>query len=244
MKKTDTYQIPVLMYHRVVNDKSEAGKHNIYVKLDNLRKQFNFLKRNGYQTTTFKDINIQDDQNKKIILTFDDGYVDNYTLLFPLLKEFGFTAVVFLVTKLTKNEWGIVCGEPAISLMNEAQLKEMHTYGIEFGGHTRNHVNLLLQSDDQLMDEIRGCKNDIEKMLNSEVVSFSYPFGALNENIKSVVKESGYLYGISTKSGPDNFFDDLMQIKRIEISNRTKLYRFKKKVSGDYFTPSLFNKLF
>ena len=176
MKKADTYQIPVLMYQRVVNDRSEAGKHNIYVKVDNLRKQFNFLKRKGYQTITFKDQNVHNDLNKKIILTFDDGYFDNYTLLFPILKEFGFTAVVFLVTKLRRNEWGIICGEPAIGLMNEAQLKEMHTYGIEFGGHTRNHVNLLLQSNDQIRDEIQGCKIDIEKMLNTEVLSFSYPF--------------------------------------------------------------------
>jgi len=244
MKKTDTYQIPVLMYHRVVNDRSEAGKHNIYVKLDHLRKQFNFIKRNSYQTITFKDLNSQNDLNKKIILTFDDGYVDNYTLLFPLLKEFNFTAVIFLVTKLTKNKWGIACGEPVIGLINEAQIKEMHAYGIEFGGHTRNHLNLLLLSSEQIRDEIFGSKTDIEKMLNTEVISFSYPFGALDENIKSIVKESGYLYGISTKSGPDNIFDDLLQIKRIEISNRTKLYRFRKKVSGDYFKPSLLNKFF
>lgn len=242
MKNTD-YQIPVLMYHRVVETRNEAGKHNIYVFRKDLIKQFDYLKRQGYQTITFKDLNEINDYSKKVILTFDDGYIDNYNLLFPILKEYQFTAVIFLVTTQTRNEWGIVEGEPAINLMNEAQIKEMHTYGIEFGGHSRTHVSMSELTREQAIDEISGCKQDVESMLQTPVISFCYPFGGINEQVKQIVKEAGYKYGIATKKGPNRMFDDLFQIKRIDVSYRTGLSRFKTKVSGFYFEPSLFQRI-
>jgi peptidoglycan/xylan/chitin deacetylase (PgdA/CDA1 family) len=244
MKPIPEYELPVLMYHRVVLDKSEAGKHNIYVTLANLRKQFDLLKKSNYQTITFQDLDASNnscDLNKKIILTFDDGYVDNYTHLFPLLKEYGFTAVIFLVTRLQRNEWGIKEGEPVINMMNSSQIREMAEYGVEFGGHTQHHVTLSQISDLECEQEIMGCKEDVEKITNNEVISLSYPFGACNESVKNITKKAGFKYGISTNTGPDNFINDLFQIKRIEVSCKTRMFRFRKKVSGQYFASSFFN---
>ena len=232
------------MYHRVVESRNEAGKHNIYVYRKSLIKQFEYLKKQGYKTITFKDLKKPDDGSKKIILTFDDGYVDNYNLLFPLLKQYQFTAVIFLVTRQTRNEWGIVEGEPALNLMNEAQVKEMHEYGVEFGGHTRSHVNLAQLSYEDLVDEVAGCKLDVERIINTPIISFCYPFGASSEQVKRVVNEAGYLYGISTKTGPTNMEDDLFKIKRIDISYRTSLSRFRTKVSGYYFKSSFLQRFF
>jgi peptidoglycan/xylan/chitin deacetylase (PgdA/CDA1 family) len=235
------YHLPVLMYHRIVKKRSEAGRHNIYVTLKRFRAQLTYLKEQGFQTITFRDVNKSADHisaTKNVILTFDDGYLDNYKFLFPLLKEFGFTAVIFLVTKQKQNAWGIREGEPALDLMNSDQVREMDQYGIEFGGHTQNHPDLLLCNKDQLKEEIAGCKKDIESLLNREVISFAYPFGGLNQEIKQEVKRAGYLYGISTNTGPYNFSDDLFQIRRIEVSSKTLLYSFKRKVSGYYFKPS------
>lgn len=137
MNKTLNYEISILLYHRIVKSRREGGKQNIFVTEKRLRKQLEYLKKNGYQTITFSDLENYSSDNlyKKIIITLDDGYEDNYTLLFPLLKEFGFTAVIFLVTGFSQNEWGIKEGEPAHSLLNIAQIKEMDAYGIEFGGH-------------------------------------------------------------------------------------------------------------
>jgi len=235
------YHLPVLMYHRIVKKRSEAGRHNIYVTLKRFRAQLTYLKEQGFQTITFRDVNKSADHisaTKNVILTFDDGYLDNYKFLFPLLKEFGFTAVIFLVTKQKQNAWGIREGEPALDLMNSDQVREMDQYGIEFGGHTQNHPDLLLCNKDQLKEEIAGCKKDIESLLNREVISFAYPFGGLNQEIKQEVKRAGYLYGISTNTGPYNFSDDLFQVRRIEVSSKTLLYSFKRKVSGYYFKPS------
>jgi peptidoglycan/xylan/chitin deacetylase (PgdA/CDA1 family) len=235
------YHLPVLMYHRIVNKKSEAGSHNIYITLKRFRAQLIYLKENGFQTITFRDIKEKKSHIntfKNVILTFDDGYLDNYQILFPILKEFGFTAVIFLVTKQKQNTWGIREGEPALDLMDSGQIKEMDQYGIEFGGHTQNHPDLLLCSNDRIKEEISGCKKDIESIIKKDVISFAYPFGGLNSVIKQEVKNAGYSYGISTNTGPYNFSDDLFQIRRIEVSSRTLLFSFKRKVSGYYFKPS------
>jgi peptidoglycan/xylan/chitin deacetylase (PgdA/CDA1 family) len=242
------YQLPVLLYHRVVNSKKETGKHKIYVFKDKFEEQLKFLKKDGYGTITFHDLasppsplleerGVRQDgeRPKKIILTFDDGYEDNYTILFPLLKKYGFTAVIFLVTQQKDNSWGVQQGEPVFKMMNEKQIKEMSDYGIEFGGHTQNHPDLTKISEQQAKNEIEGCKNDVEIITGKPVVSFAYPFGALNEKVKSIVKDAGYQFGIATTSGATNFMDDKFEIRRAEVRPQNGLFRFKYKASGYYF---------
>ncbi len=246
MTKTLSYEVPILLYHRIVKSRGEGGKQNIFVTEKRLRKQLEYLKNNDYQTITFRDIEKYEQAHlhKKIILTFDDGYEDNYTHLFPLLKEFGYTAVIFLVTGFSKNEWDIKNGEPVHSLLNNAQIKEMNAYGIEFGAHTQKHVDLLKTIPKAQDKEITECKNDVEKIINKPVISLSYPFGGVNQSIKEKAKQAGYRYGIATNTGKQKFSDDLFQIRRIEISKNTTLFSFKRKVSGYYFSKKSFLDIF
>ncbi len=230
------------MYHSIITNKSEGGKHNIYVLLKNIRQQLIYLKENKYRTITFRDISEGkvSDFNKTIILTFDDGYEDNYDLLFPLLKEFNFKAVIFLVTQLSFNKWGTDEGEPKRNLMTKKQILEMDAYGIEFGGHTCTHIALNTVTDDVKLAEIMGCKQSITDLLTKLPISFAYPFGGIDASVKRIIKESGFKYGIATKSGPIDFHEDPYQIRRIEISSRTSMFGFKRKVSGHYLTRKYF----
>ncbi len=245
-------RIPVLLYHRIVNADSKIGKHKTYVKEKCFREQMTFLKRNDYETITFQQLagrmegwndgrmiqpsNLPSFQSsKKIILTFDDGYEDNYTILFPILKEFGFTAVIYLVTKLSRNEWAIKEGEPELKMMSREMIREMSAYGIEFGGHTRMHADLKNTVKEKLADEIAGCKQDVEALTGKPAVSFAYPYGAYRDEAIEEVKKAGWQYGITTKFGPENLADDLFRIKREEVSPRTNGWSFRKKVTGKYF---------
>jgi peptidoglycan/xylan/chitin deacetylase (PgdA/CDA1 family) len=225
--------IPVLLYHRIVKRNYVKGRHKIYVYEDKFYLQMKFLKDAGYSAITFEDIhNCKVSGAKNVIITFDDGYEDNYRIAFPILKEFGFKAVIFLVTGMQRNEWGIAEGEPALQMMDDDMLKEMVEYGIELGGHTRNHRTLTELDSQMAMFEIAGCKSDLERRFHKPVFSFSYPFGAMNQALQQMVVESGFTFGISTNTGPDNLFDDLYHIKRKEINPRTKLSSFKKKVGA------------
>lgn len=229
-----------------MNKQSVFGKHKIYVWEKKFEKQMIFLKENGYQTITFFDLqeNPKMDLNKKVMLTFDDGYEDNYQLMFPIIKKYDFKAIIYLVTQINHNAWGVKEGEPRIEMMNTSQVKEMSDYGVEMGGHTQNHVDLLRTSATNQIKEIKGCKEDVEKMLNKKVISFAYPFGGINEDIKKLTAESGYSYAVSTNTGPKEFGEDIFQIRRIEITPKTTMMSFKNKVSGNYFYPSFFQKLF
>ncbi len=231
------YSIPVLMYHRIVKKRSDAGKHKIFVYEKNFIKQLDYLHKNGYQTITFNDIIQQKitDFNKKIILTFDDGYQDNYYLAFPLLKKYNFKAVIYLVTQETENVWGIKEGEPQLPLLTNKMIKEMLNYGIEFGAHTQHHLAVNEIPVEQAKTEIYNSKKDVEAIIQQECVSFAYPFGGINPEVKKMVKQAGYQFAVSTNTGPDFFTGDLFQIKRIDIGPRTNILSFKNKTSGYYF---------
>jgi peptidoglycan/xylan/chitin deacetylase (PgdA/CDA1 family) len=238
VKFDELSQLPVLLYHRVVNDKKEHGKHRIYIYRKQFEKQLQFLAKNGYKTLKFSDLEYyhsMDPRTPKVILTFDDGYIDNYNIVFPLLKKYNFTAVIFLVSRLKKNEWGIAEGEPAFDLLTDEQIIEMSEYGIEFGSHTQTHRDLLRLDPEDAREEIDGSKKDIEKLTGIPIVSFAYPFGGLNDIIKEFVGVSGYRYGVSTNTGPYDFHEDPMQVRRIEVSKKTSIGAFKWKVSGKYF---------
>ena len=177
---------------------------------------------------------------KQIILTFDDGYDDNYYILFPILKEFGFKAVVFLVTACKQNDWSIAQGEPAINLMKPDDIKEMDAYGIEFGGHTQHHVDLKNANIDTQQNQITGCFNDLEQLLDKKPVSFSYPYGAYNDETPGLVKSAGFNYAVTTIFGPDNYEQDPLRIRRLEVRPHSGLFNFKRKVSGRYLRTNFF----
>lgn len=242
----NTYSLPVLLYHRIVNKQSVIGKHKVYVWEKDFERQMQYLKDNGYKTITFYDLqkDPEMDLTKKIIITFDDGYLDNYELLFPILKKHDFKAVIYLVTKIDHNAWGVKEGEPRVNMMSAAQAKEMSDYGIEMGGHTQHHVDLLRHSSTEQMSEIKGSKEDVEKITGKPAISFAYPFGGINEDIKRITKEAGFDYAVSTNTGPKEFGKDWMQIRRIEVTPKTTLLSFKNKVSGSYFYPSFLKSLF
>jgi peptidoglycan/xylan/chitin deacetylase (PgdA/CDA1 family) len=246
MSAESRYSLPVLLYHRITNKDSRIGRHKVYVWEKDFEKQMKYLSEQGMQTITFYDLQKDPgmDLSKKVILTFDDGYEDNYTLLFPILKKYGFKATIYLVTKIDHNAWGVKEGEPRVNMMTPAQVKEMSDYGIEMGGHTQHHVDLLKCSPAEQMNEIRGSREDVQMLTGKEVISFAYPFGGINEDIKKITAQAGYTYAVSTNTGPKEFAADKFQIRRIEVTPKTTLASFRNKVSGKYFYPSFFRSFF
>lgn len=233
-------EIPILMYHRLIDNKENIGAHTIYYDVDKFEEQLIYLKKNGYKTITFKELkNITEEQKKKekyIILTFDDGYKDNYELLFPLLKKYNMKAVIYMVSHLKDNCWDVEgTGEKRFELMDLNQILEMHRSGlIEFGGHTMHHVKLNNFSPEKQKEEIEGNKIYLEKILNEKLVSFAYPFGIFNDESKKIVKELGYNFGIATDSGPFYIKDDLYEVRRIGIFSDVTMNKFKRRIRGNY----------
>jgi peptidoglycan/xylan/chitin deacetylase (PgdA/CDA1 family) len=222
-----------------VKDNIKDSVVGIYVTEEVFEEQLQHLKKNNFKTITFIDVSkaLKGDKTlskKNIILTFDDGYEDNYSSAFPLLKKYNSTAVIFLVTGQDSNVWDSTKNEPGAKLLNKEQIKKMFDCGIEFGAHTLNHTNLTEVSKNQLLKEIYNSKIYICKELQIPVISFAYPYGECNKMAKEAVKQLGFEFGVATDSGPLNFLKDLYQIRRQIIFSHTSLFQFRKKISKWY----------
>ena len=235
------YDIPVIMYHRVINNPENEGVYGTYIYEDMFKKHLQYLKDKNYTVITFKDLdkigwrNRFEKDKKYIFITFDDGYKDNYELAFPILKEFGFKATIFLMGSSTYNEWDVKAGgEKEFPLMSVEMIKEMQDYGIEFGAHTFNHPKLNTLSNEEIEYQIVDVKKPLEEKIGKEIITFAYPYGILNDYAKEMAKKAGYTFALATDSGSVCLSDDLYQIRRIAIFPNTNLFSFKRKVAGNY----------
>lgn len=231
------YEVPVLLYHRIITDSSQAGVHGTYVTLKQIEAHFRYLKKHGYTPITFRQlplINRFNAARKYIILTFDDGYRDNYNLLMPLLDKYQFKAVIYLVTGKAENNWDMKDEGRTFPLLTREQIIEMSRRGIEFGAHTINHVDLTQVGVEEAWKEITGSRSYLQALLGKKVNTFAYPYGKVNDAIEELVKKAGFKYGIGTTSGPLALQEDLYNIRRIVIHPDTNIFRFARKVNGNY----------
>jgi peptidoglycan/xylan/chitin deacetylase (PgdA/CDA1 family) len=167
-----------------------------------------------------------------VVITMDDGYKDNFIYAYPVLKRYGFPAMIFLIANKIGTDG---------NLMNWDEVKEMYKDNISFGGHTKNHVPLsTIKEKDTLWDEISGCKKVIEEHIGKHIDYFSYPYGSFTEEGKKVVKEAGYKGACATNLGHDKLNRaDLYELNRISVRNRDNSFSLWAKLSGYY---NLFRK--
>lgn len=231
--------IPVLMYHRVVPTVPERTRHGIWVTADAFRRQMQSLRRRGITPVTFYDIEEFRLGNgtlpsKPIIITFDDGYEDNYTIAFPILKEMGFKAVIYMVMGSVPrtNNWD--ADEPQVPLMTHDMIRELADDGIEFGSHTMTHAHLTALAPGLLKHELAESRRLLESIVGREVISFAYPYAECSDLVKKAVAAAGYQYAVVGDRGPIVFHDDLMAIRRTQIFPSTTDGGFWRKTQSWY----------
>lgn len=230
-------EIPIIYYHRIAKNMSDAGKHGIFVTEKQFEDHLSYLKRVGYKTITFEQaLQIKKDctPGKFVIITFDDGYEDNYTLAFPLLKKYEFTAIIFLVAQLEYNSWDEKSSEPELKMMNQEQISEMMEYGIEFGSHTLTHADLTKISLEEAKRELIESKKILKVKVGQEIFTFAFPYGNCNETVKQIAKEAGYKFVFATDNAPLGLHEDFFQIRRIGIFPNTTVSGLSRKVKGNY----------
>ncbi|WP_060583518.1 glycosyltransferase [Aeromonas schubertii] len=237
-------EMPVIMYHRFIDHESEKGVHGTWIPAAMFEKHLKLLKRLGYETLTFRDlaekgfIHRLEYGKKYLMITVDDGYLDNLTRMLPLLEKYGYKAVVYVVTGEDHNRWDVeypTNPDTRVPLMNSEQLKALVASGhVEIGGHTLTHPRLSQLSSDQQAHEIGENKRQLEALLGHPLLSFAYPYGDLNEGAKAQAIAAGYRYAVATNSGPRAMHRDPYQIRRIAIFPRTDVFGLWRKIRGNY----------
>jgi peptidoglycan/xylan/chitin deacetylase (PgdA/CDA1 family)/glycosyltransferase involved in cell wall biosynthesis len=228
MKKAVPDFIPVLMYHKIP-DAPLATKHQIFVTKENFEKHLAYFKAHDFTPITFLDYQefasgrrpLAGFPRRPIILTFDDGYTDNYTNLLPLMQQYGYRGVLYLLGDfdIRYNKWDADFDptEPRADIIDRAQKQAFVAAGWEIGAHTMTHAKLPELPAAEALAELRDSKAALEEALNTEIISFAYPYGALNEKVKALAQQAGFTYAVATDTGGMHLEDDRMQIFRVNI---------------------------
>jgi len=221
------------MYHHVAPINYESRKPDLYVSPEQFELQLKFLKKNGYKTIVFDDLLAHWDgkdklPRKAVIITFDDGFENNYIHAFPLLKRYDFTGIIFLVTDFIDSyyTWTKGSSEPPEKLLSWENIIEMHQSGIKFGSHACTHANLTKISNEEVQDQLKFSRENIEEKLGSKVDFFSYPYGAYNNNVIKIVKNTGFKSACSTIRGNRHLSKERFKLKRVMIHHDTTILRF------------------
>ncbi len=204
---------PVLMFHSVAPG---PGAHDIAYNISPSRfwRAINLTRRLGLVTT---DLQVPPGPDRQTIITFDDGYLDLYTEVFPRFQDLGLKAVAFVVVERLSQamDWN-----PAIrkKLISANQMQEMHRYGFRFGSHTLTHCNLAEAAPGTVRKEVADSKARLEDILGGAVEMFSYPWGRVNERARAAVAEAGYRCAVTTESRLNRSSDDPFLIPRLTVS--------------------------
>ena len=221
------------MYHSI-SEHIKNEKHNKWrVKTNDFEKQMNWFYKNNWKSFTISElVKLNEIPEKSFVITFDDGYEDNYLNAFPILKKYDFKATIYLVPNQKTNHWEEKNTSVLSNLLNEKQILEMQNSGlIEFGSHTLSHVNLSTINDEQLLNELKKSKEEVEKIINKECEAFAYPYGKFDDKIVNAVKKTGYKNATVVKRGLFEQNDDVFTIKRVGILGTESFVDFLLKIS-------------
>ena len=209
---------PILIYHYVeyVRDEKDTIRKSLNIPPYIFIRQIQTLKNAGYTFVTASElIDILDGKiklpQKPIIISFDDGYRDFYTDVFPILKKYNIKAVVYIVSGFLDKP----------NYMFTEQIKEIARSGlVEIGAHTVHHYSLKGLDALTVKYEIEESKITLEKLIGTSVVSFAYPDGSFDDQAIELVKEAGLKSAVTTTHGFDVNRENKYFINRIHPGDK------------------------
>ena len=216
-------KIPILMYHSISYEKGNTAR----IPKEKFREQMKYLKDNKYTALTVDELYsyMQTGKivpKKPIVITFDDGYKDNYTTAYPILKEFGLKATVFVITNTIDTDK---------NYMTSNEIKSMDSNNIRIESHTTVHEQLDKISYSDNVKTMTASKAKLEKILGRNINYLAYPYGTYNDNIIKAAKESGYKLAFSTQYGWIDKEDNIYSLGRIFVNSNFNLQQFKAKLN-------------
>ncbi len=206
------YAAPILMYHHVaVTDTPKPDT----VSPERFAWHMAYLKEHNFRVVPLDHLIGMVHSGQAVLantvaITFDDGYEDNYTGAYPILRGQQFPATFFVSSDLVNTD----------GYLSTRQMKEMIDAGMEIGSHTRRHSYLPGLSPEQQKDEIFESKRRLEEILGVEVAYFAYPSGGFSDGIKQMVKDAGYKGACTTNRGRERFNRDVYELNRVRLSDK------------------------
>ena len=203
---------PILEYHQVTDEPLDPDFEMYNVPPADFAVQLDYLQAEGYTTITLQDFmrvvhGKGELPSKPIVLTFDDGYADNYHTMLPILEAHNMTAVVYVIT----NELG------KKNYLKLDELKDMQRRGIEIGSHTADHLPLTSLDKDFQQRQIRESKIFLEWSGLATIYSLSYPNGEFNSELEEILREEEYLTAVTGEAGLNTLSTNPYELYRVNI---------------------------
>ena len=163
------------------------------------------------------------------VITFDDGFLDNFEIALPALERYRVPATFFVATGYLGGRFRTSVGE--LPMMDAAQVKELSERGHEIGAHTMTHPKLTRMDPAAVRDEMRGSRDFLESALGKRVVSFAYPKGDYNTAVRNAAEEEGFQIAVTIEERLVDRDPDWLALPRVWISNRLSAGAFRAKLS-------------
>ena len=229
------YSVPegvsILMYHMIGDMKNNSA----VMTEDNLRIQMQYLKDHGYHPITMQELYDYVTKGEKlpskpVCITFDDGYLDSYTIVYPMMKEFGYPWTLFLITDDVGKSYNRMPWE---------QLKEMADSGaVTIANHTLSHPKLHnLPTRAEKENEIIGANKALKYHLGIDNLWFAYPYGDYDDEVIDICKKAGIKLAVTTDAGRVHVGSYPYDLKRVYIGNNVSLARFMERLTKDNYAP-------
>jgi peptidoglycan/xylan/chitin deacetylase (PgdA/CDA1 family)/GT2 family glycosyltransferase len=229
LRKLSEEPIRVLMLH-TIGEPRNAEEASYYLTPKRFHRLLEEIRSAGYE---FAEPGKLENSNanwgpRELVLTFDDGYEDFYTEVFPRMAEYGLKALVFLVAERIGqwNVWDHERGLQRRNLLRIDQIRELQRYGVRFGSHTLTHPSLPTLNAANLRREIAESKHRLEDLLGEEVNTFAYPYGEANRRVRAAVIEAGYKVAFTTTEGL-NVWQDPFAMRRIDMHEQISPWTYR-----------------
>ena len=230
----------ILAYHSV----SCARSDGLTVNAKDFERQIAYLSDHGFRPHTLRSYFSEGYKSldRVVIITFDDGYVDNYTVAFPILKKYNFVATIFLVSDFVGTDHIHLWDIPKIEkrsqkewyrLLDRNQIHDMLRHGFEFGSHSCTHPELTELTAERCWEEVSRSRSDLSDQLGEEVVSFCYPRGDVNSRVIEMVKRAGYDRAVVTPPRA-RIPKGRYTLRRVGIYFHNSFFKFRLKITPHF----------
>ena len=235
--------IPVLMYHKIPNTEINS-RHKIFVTKNCFERHLRFFKKRGLTTLSFNELaefksgkkSFDEFPAKPLLLTFDDGYLDNLEFAAPLLKKYGFNAQIFLLAdaSIKSNNWDSDTGETPHEIVAGNARQAWLESPFKIGSHGYSHQKITAMNPTEALTELRESKNALENEFKIKVPVYAFTYGITGENSAELAEKAGYDYAVNTDSGGLLLEEAPYSIFRVNIFPDESTWSLFKKTSTWY----------
>lgn len=212
--------IPVLMYHSISQEKG----NDAVISKERFAEQMAFLHQHNYRPISMDELydylgDRGDLPSKPVVITFDDGYRDTYEVALPILKQYGFKSVMFIIAAQSSRH------------ISWQELKEMKDAGMEIGSHSFTHRDLGTLSPAEQAEEIGKSKEMLDSLLRQDTRYFCYPNGSYNQATLNLLREKGYRLAVTIDPGWVKPGDEPLTLRRVWMGNAVDLKHFEERIT-------------